>query len=100
MFLEYVPIPESRHDSVTQVSSKSHHQDHFTHHQQQQQQHYKPRRFGQRRKVKKKSLQINNKALPFSNELEQNYVKHSDESFSDDKKYFVDTEIQNKNFKV
>ena len=98
MFLEYVPIPESKHDSVTQVSSKSHHQDHFSH--QQQQHHYKPRRFGHKRNVKKKSLQINNKALPFSNELEQNFVKHSEESFSDDKKDFVDTEFQNKNFEV
>ena len=98
MFLEYIRIPESKHDSVTQVSTKTHRQDHLLHNLQQH--YYKPRRFGHRRNSKKKSSQHNNKALPFSNELEQNFVKHSEESFSDDKKDFVDTEFQNKNFEV
>ena len=35
MFLEYIRIPESKHDSVTQVSTKTHHQDHLLHNLQQ-----------------------------------------------------------------
>ena len=98
MFLEYIRIPESKHDSVTQVSTKTHHQDHLLHNLQQH--YYKPRRFGHRRNSKKKSSQHNKKALPFSNELEQNFIKPSDESLSDHRKDYVDTEIHNKNFEV